>query len=66
MVRRSVTTEERPVRQLGSLLYEALLSAEVRGLLVAARHRAIREGVPLRMVLRVTAPELAWGRPRAA
>jgi hypothetical protein len=59
MVRRSMSVEERPVRQLGSLLYEALLPAEVRGLLVAARQRAIRDDVPLRVVLRIAAPELA-------
>jgi len=58
-VRRSLTNEERPVRDLGRMLFDTLLADNVRGLLVASRQRAAQEGSRLRLVLRVRPPELA-------
>jgi tetratricopeptide (TPR) repeat protein len=58
-VRRSLTNEERPVQQLGRMLFDSLLADNVRGLLLASRQRAAQEGSRLRLVLRVRPPELA-------
>src|SRR6266498_4896778 len=58
-VRRSLTSEERPVQELGRILFDSLLADNVRGLLLASRQRASHEGARLRLVLRVRPPELA-------
>ena len=53
VVSRSVSGEERPVRQLGGLLFDAVLAGEGRGMFAASRHQAGREGRQLRMVLQI-------------
>ncbi|MFD9190028.1 CHAT domain-containing protein [Streptomyces phaeochromogenes] len=58
-LRRTVSAEERPVQELGRLLFDALLPGDGRALFAAARHRATQEERQLRMVLRVRPPELA-------
>jgi len=58
-VRRSVAPEERPIQDLGRLLFDALLPGNGRALLAAARHRAAHEERRLRVILRVRPPELA-------
>ena len=58
-VRRSITSEEQPVQQLGRVLFDALLTGDGLALLVASRHSAMQRGEQLRMVLRVGPPELA-------
>lgn len=58
-VRRSVAPEERPIQELGRLLFDALLPGTGRALLAAARHRAGHEERRLRVILRVRPPELA-------
>ncbi len=59
VVRRAPTEDERPVRELGQRLFEALIADEVRALYVASRQRAKENGGVLRLVLRVRPPELA-------
>ncbi len=59
VVRRPPTTDEKPVRELGQRLFEALVADDVRGLYVASRQRAHEQGSVLRLVLRVRPPELA-------
>ncbi|WP_327353229.1 CHAT domain-containing WD40 repeat protein [Streptomyces sp. NBC_01304] len=59
VVRRSVPPEERPVQELGRILFDALLAGEGRALFASARHRAAEEDRQLRLVLRVRPPELA-------
>ena len=58
-VRRSVPDDERPVQQLGGLLFDAVLGDGGRGMFAASRHQAAREGRQLRMVLQIRPPELA-------
>jgi len=58
-VRRGVTSDEQPVRELGRLLYVALFAGDVRGLLLAARQRADLAGGHMRMIMRIGPPELA-------
>ena len=58
-VRRIPSGEERPVQQLGGLLFDAMLAGQGRGMLAASRHQADREGSQLRIVLQVRPPELA-------
>jgi outer membrane protein assembly factor BamD (BamD/ComL family) len=58
-VRRSLTREERPVQEFGRALFDALMVDNVRGLLVASRQQAAREGKQLRLVLQIRPPELA-------
>ncbi|MCF2531386.1 CHAT domain-containing WD40 repeat protein [Yinghuangia soli] len=58
-VRRAVVGDEGPVRELGQLLFEALLVRAGAGQLRAARHRAAERGTNVRLILRVNAPELA-------
>jgi hypothetical protein len=58
-VRRIPSSEERPVQQLGGLLFEAVLAGQGRGMLAASRHQADRDGKQLRIVLQVRPPELA-------
>jgi tetratricopeptide (TPR) repeat protein len=57
-VRRSVSSQERPVQEFGGLLFNALGNT-IHGLLLASRQQAAREGRQLRLVLRVRPPELA-------
>jgi hypothetical protein len=59
VVRRGLARQEQPVRDLGSLLYSALLSEDVRGLLMTSRQQAVLSGEQLRIVLRISPPELA-------
>jgi hypothetical protein len=59
VVRRIATREEQPVQQLGRLLFEGLLTGDVRELFGASSQRARQEGRSLRLVLRVHPPELA-------
>jgi hypothetical protein len=59
VVRRPPTSDEKPVRELGQRLFEALVADDVRGLYVASRQRAHEQGSTLRLVLRVRPPELA-------
>ena len=59
VVRRGLARQEQPVRDLGSLLYSALLSEDVRGLLMTSRQQAVLSGEQLRIVLRIAPPELA-------
>jgi tetratricopeptide (TPR) repeat protein len=58
-VRYSPSREERPVQQLGGLLFDLVLAEQGRGMLAASRHQADREGRQLRIVLQVRPPELA-------
>jgi WD40 repeat protein/tetratricopeptide (TPR) repeat protein len=59
VVRRDLYSDERPVRQLGELLFDAVLAGDGRGMFAACRHQAAREGRQLRMVLQIRPPELA-------
>jgi hypothetical protein len=58
-VRRGLVGQEQPVRDLGSLLYRALVSEDVRSLLMTSRQQAALSGEQLRIVLRISPPELA-------
>jgi tetratricopeptide (TPR) repeat protein len=58
-VRRSPSAEEKPVQELGGMLFDAVLAEGGRGLLEASRHQAAREGRRLRMVLRIRPAGLA-------
>ncbi|WP_218835578.1 CHAT domain-containing protein [Streptomyces sp. SA15] len=58
-VRRAVVGSEAPVRELGRMLFDALLGGAGAALLLAARNRAAQRGGQVRMVLRVQPPELA-------
>ena len=58
-VRRTVSSEEKSVQELGGMLFTALVAGNVRALLVASRQQAAREGRQLRVVLRVRPAELA-------
>jgi tetratricopeptide (TPR) repeat protein len=57
--RRSVPLAEQPVRQVGTQLFEALFSGPVYGMYRASLGVAQERGKRLRVVLRLTAPELA-------
>ncbi|HEU0087135.1 MAG TPA: CHAT domain-containing protein [Pseudonocardiaceae bacterium] len=59
VLRGAPTADERPVRELGQQLFEALVAGDVRSLYVASRQRAREQGSVLRLVLRVRPPELA-------
>ncbi|MER7173303.1 CHAT domain-containing WD40 repeat protein [Streptomyces mesophilus] len=59
VVRRSASPEERPVQELGRILFDMLFAGEGRALFAAARHRAAEADRSLRLVLRVRSPELA-------
>lgn len=59
VARRTPTEDERPMQELGALLFDALFGDRVRALLVSCRLRAAAEGRRLRLVLRVRSPELA-------
>jgi hypothetical protein len=57
-VRRSITSDEHPVRQLGSMLFNALLAGSGSGIFAASRDQADRAGAQLRIVLQIRPPEL--------
>jgi Restriction endonuclease/CHAT domain len=57
--RRSVSLAERPVRELGRLLFEALFTGPVYGTYRASLGAVQQQGKRLRLVLRLAAPELA-------
>ncbi|MFI6494846.1 CHAT domain-containing protein [Streptomyces sp. NPDC050564] len=59
VVRRSAPPEERPVQELGRILFDTLFAGEGRALFAAARQRAAERDRSLRLVLRVRPPELA-------
>jgi len=59
VLRGAPTADERPVRDLGQRLFEALVADDVRSLYVASRQRAREKDCALRLVLRVRPPELA-------
>ncbi|MBC9711573.1 CHAT domain-containing protein [Streptomyces sp. TRM66268-LWL] len=59
VVRRSAPPEERPVQELGRILFDILMAGEGRALFATARHRAAEADRSLRLVLRVRPPELA-------
>jgi WD40 repeat protein len=59
VLRGTPTADERPVRDLGQLLFEALVIDDVRSLYVTSRQRARENDCALRLVLRVRPPELA-------
>jgi len=58
-VRRGLSGQERPVRDLGSLLFRALVSEDVHSLLMTSRQQAAMSGEQLRIILRIAPPELA-------
>jgi hypothetical protein len=57
--RRSVPINERPVREVGRQLFQALFTGPVYGTYRASLGAAQQQGKRLRLVLRLTAPELA-------
>ena len=59
VARRSVPVAEQPVRQVGRQLFEALFTGPVYGMYRASMGVAQQRGKRLRVVLRLTAPELA-------
>ncbi|MGH3869459.1 MAG: CHAT domain-containing protein [Pseudonocardiaceae bacterium] len=59
VLRGAPTADERPVRELGQRLFDAVIADDVRSLYVASRQRAREQGSVLRLVLRVRPPELA-------
>ena len=58
-VRRGLSGQERPVRDLGSRMYRALITEDVHSLLMTSRQQAAMSGEQLRIVLRISPPELA-------
>jgi hypothetical protein len=59
VARRSVSAAEQPVREVGRQLFEALFTGPVYGMYRASLGVAQERGRRLRVVLRLTAPELA-------
>lgn len=59
VARRSVPAAEQPVREVGEQLFQALFSGPVYGMYRASLGVAQQRGDRLRVVLRLTAPELA-------
>ncbi len=57
-VRRSISGDEQPVRQLGAMLFDAVLAQGGLGTLAACRSQVERDGGQLRMVLQIRPPEL--------
>ncbi len=57
--RRSVAINEQPVREVGRQLFQALFTGPVYGMYRASLGLARQRGRRLRLVLRLTAPELA-------
>ncbi len=58
-VRRGLSGQEQPVRNLGSLLFRALFTDDVHSLLMTSRQQAAMSGEQLRIVLRMAPAELA-------
>jgi CHAT domain len=56
---RRLSAQELPIRQVGQQLFEALFAERVYGRYTASVQEAARRGEPLRVVLRLRAPELA-------
>ena len=56
---RRLSAQELPIRQVGQQLFEALFAERVYGRYTASVQEAARQGEPLRVVLRLRAPELA-------
>jgi len=59
VARRSVPAAEQPVREVGQQLFQALFTGPVYGMYRASLGMAQQRGKRLRVVLRLTAPELA-------
>lgn len=59
VARRSVPAAEQPVRDVGQQLFQALFTGPVYGMYRASLGVAQQQGKRLRVVLRLTAPELA-------
>ncbi len=59
VARRSGAAAERPVREVGQQLFEALFTGPVYGMYRASLGAAQQQGKRLRVVLRLTVPELA-------
>jgi hypothetical protein len=59
LARRQTPARERPVRQVGQQLFQALFSREVYGTYRASLGAAQQSGRQVRMVLRLAAPQLA-------
>jgi hypothetical protein len=57
-VRRSMSGDEQPVRQLGAMLFDAVLAEGGLGTFAACRSQVDRDGGQLRMVLQIRPPEL--------
>ncbi len=57
--RSTYSTMEAPVREVGHALFEALFADRVYGRYTASLQESGRQGVPLRVVLRLRAPDLA-------
>ena len=57
--RKTVSSDEEQLRQMGRLLFDALFSGPVLGTYRASLGVAQQRGEPLRVVLRLTAPRLA-------
>lgn len=58
-VRRGLSGQEQPVRELGSRMYRALVTEDVHSLLLTSRQQAAMTGEQLRIVLRIAPAELA-------
>jgi hypothetical protein len=56
--RAGLPIQERPVREVGQALFEGLFAERVYGRYTASLQEASRRGEPLRVVLRLRAPEL--------
>ena len=54
-----LSAQERPIREVGQQLFEAVFAERVYGRYTASLQEAARRGEPLRLVLRLRAPELA-------
>jgi tetratricopeptide (TPR) repeat protein len=59
VARRAVTEAEQPVRDVGKRLFQALFTGPVNGMYRASLMVAQQQGRRLRVVLRLTAPQLA-------
>lgn len=57
--RSSLSAQELPVREVGQQLFEAVFAERIYGRYTASIQEAARQGEPLRVVLRLRAPELA-------
>ena len=57
--RSSLSAQELPIREVGRQLFEAVFAERIYGRYTASVQEAARQGQPLRVVLRLRAPELA-------